>query len=374
MQQITREFAEQRLGEFIARGRSKSANVVKSLAEETAARVDLVVPRQLMRFTVNSENITLKVEDGRTPDQLLFSEWSEDQMLGTLRIPSKFVQGLQHDGDIGSAIATDTLNSLRYRIGGELEQNGKSRRLLRVVHNQVRGWLSSSYGMFDQGELLNGFAAAIRGANNDIVFTDGTISDRRYAISAILPQVIEVWEGEFVVLGGQLQSSDYGYGAVDLLQQVTRVTCWNGAIGSSYFRKVHKSSGMGGDSNGVFEISERTRQLGSATTISLMTDAVRGVFGESAQEKILEAYRAASLKTINPEVEAKMLREKGILAKEDESKIPSLLAMDLEILPDTASKNSALRFGQLLAFMSKEEEGEKNLMLMEAAGKYYLPK
>lgn len=371
--QITREFAEQRLGEYIARGREKSASVVRNLANEAAARIDVVVPRQMMDFRITPETISLQVSDERLPNRLGFSDWSEDQMLGTLKVPSKFLHGLMEDGTTGAQIAEQTLNNLRYRIGGEEQKNGKARRLLRVVNDEVRGWLSPTYGMFDQSEILNGFATAIQNISGNVLFTAGVISDRRYGITAIRPQVIEVWQGEYVVIGGQLQSSDYGFGAVDLVQNVMRVVCANGAIGLSFFRKIHRAAGFGGDDNHIFEISERTRQLGAAATVSLLTDGVRGAFSDDAIDRALDAYRVSAAREINPHAEAKTLREHGTLTKEEAETVPTILAMDLEILPDTEKKNSALRFGQLLAHMAGKQEGEKQINLMEAAGRYYLP-
>jgi hypothetical protein len=143
------DVAKDRLTRYLVEGRTKSAAIVQELAAETAARVDLVIPRQMMNFSVSPDAITLAVPDQRVPDSLGFTDWSRAQMLGTLGVQQRFIAGLQEDGDTGAAIATDLLNSLRYRIGGEEETNGKSRRLLRTVHSEVRGWLSPTYGMYD---------------------------------------------------------------------------------------------------------------------------------------------------------------------------------------------------------------------------------
>lgn len=372
-QTMPREVAVERLTRYVEEGRAKSATIVKKLMEETEQRVDVVVPRQMMNFHVLPERVELNVDDPRVRETLGFSEWSEAQMLGTLGIQQRFLNGLQGDGKTGATIATQLLNDLRYRIGGEEEINGKARRLLRVVKSQVRGWLSPTYGMFDQSEILGGFAQAIQNvARQGIVFTDGVISDRRYGITAVHPQILEPFPGEYILAAEQLQSSDYGFGAVDLVQQVIRLVCKNGMLGFSLFRKIHRSTGFGGDENAVFEISERTRQLKAQATVSLLTDGVRAGFSDQSVDKMLDQYRVAAAREINPKTESDGLRKEGLLTKEDADKAPALLAMDLEILPDTPSKNSALRFGQLLAWMGSQAEGEKQINLMEAAGRYAL--
>lgn len=371
---MPRDVAVERLTRYLTEGRAKSESIVKSLAEETAARVDLVVPRTMMHFQVDPERIQLAVNtpDHRMPDPLDFTEWSRGQMLGTLGVQQRFIDGLQKDGATGAAIATDLLNDLRYRIGGEEESNGKARRLLRVVRQQVRGWLSPTYGMFDQGEILQGFNTAIHSIQKDVVFTEGNISDRRYGLSAVWAKLLEPFPGEFVLMGAQLQSSDYGFGALDLVQHVIRLVCRNGMLGVSFFHKVHKGGILAGNDNAVFEISERTRHLSAQTVISMLTDGVSSLFSDKAVDAALVQYQKAAVREINPESEATKLYEKGVLNREDANKVPTLLAMDLEVLPDTPAKNSALRLSQLLAWMGGQTTGENQFNLMEAAGKYSL--
>jgi len=380
---MNQEQATERLQEYVRRGREKSAQVVQTLQAEAEARRDVIVPRGIMRFVVRPDNVALTIRNPELPQELGFTRWSQAQMLETLGIPGKFLQGLQGDGEQGSAIATTLMNDLLYRIGQASVENRK--RLLRIVEGVVKGWLSPSYAIIDQGQLLQGFAAAIAThADKGIAFTDGTATDRRYAITAIWPQVFTPWEGEALVVGVQLHSSDYGFGAVDLRQEVIRLICLNGAVGVSFFRKVHiGGSGNGrngysnGDSEPLFTLSERTRQLSAATVISMMTDAIAAAFSEQAVNKVVEAYRAAAARTINPDVEAKDLRDAGVLSKDEATQVSLLVNMDIEQLPDTPNRNSALRFGQLLAWLSTQGEiaadNERALVLQQVAGRYFLP-
>ncbi len=85
------------------------------------------------------------------------------------------------------------------------------------------------------------------------------------------------------------------------------------------------------------------------------------------------AYRDASHREINPDSELKSLRDKGVLTKEDTDAVPAMLKLDVEFLPETPAKNSALRFGQLLSYLGEQAEGEKKFNLLETAGRYFLP-
>lgn len=371
----TSEIAAERLGAYVKEGEDKARSVLANLAAETRARVDIVVPRDQMVFAVTPDMVTLNVErTEKLPDPLAFTQWSRGQVLGDLGLRADFIKGLQGDGAVGAGIATDVMNRLKYRIGGEAETNGKSRRLLRVVHDDVKGWLSPTYGMFDQSEIVGGFMLAVQNAARDgIVFTDGTVTDRRYALTAIWPQLVEVWEGELVVFGGQLQSSDYGFGAVDFMQTIMRLTCRNGSIGQSFFRKIHRGSGFEGDANGSWEISAKTRELGSQHTVSLLTDAVSGAFSNKAIEGAVAQYRLQAGKVVDPLKEAEILRKQGLLTKDEVASVPALIGNDVDFLPNTANKNSALRFGQLMSWIGgQKSDSETKLGLLEAAGKFTL--
>lgn len=376
MSTFTREQASDKLQAYIANGRNKSQRVVQSLMDEANARVDVMIPAKqgVMQFLVRPNNLALMVPQTKAVQkfgkgELGFTEWSQGQALMSMGVPQRFISSLQSDGVVGTMIAEELLNSLLYRIGSGQD----NRRLLRVVNNTIRGWLSPTYGILDQAELIGGFAAAVKQhSDRGIVFTDGVLSDRRYAITAMWPSLFEPWPGEIVIVGASLQSSDYGFGAVDIKQHVMRLVCLNGAMGTPFMRKIHRGTGYG-DNDESFIISERTKQLSSAATVSLITDALNAALSAGSAEKVIAAYRKAANKEVNVAQEVKMLQQKGILSKEDGEKIPLLLDMELEVLPTTENRNSALRFGQLLSYMANSAEGDKVLQLQESAGMFYLP-
>jgi hypothetical protein len=365
--------AAMKLEAYVKGGQGKSAGVVKHLQDEAANRVDVLLPMRpdITRFLVRPDNLALTVHTPMAIEklgrELGFTQWSLGQALGTLRVPTKFLEGLQADGR--EDIATYLLNELLYRAG--------DKRLLRTVEGQIRGWLSPTYGIIDQGELIAGFIAAIKAhADKGVAFTDGHITDRRYTLTAMWPHVLEPWPGEFVVVGATMQSSDYGFGAVDVKQHLTRLVCLNGALGIPFFRKIHRGSGYGDDDadDDLFEVSERTRQLTAATTLSLITDALTSAFKEATVEKTLYAYRTAAHREIDVEKEARTQKLAGLLGKKDVERINAVIDMDIiDVLPQTENKRSALRFGQLLSYMANEAEGDRALQMQEVAGTYYLP-
>jgi hypothetical protein len=373
----TYEQSQEKLQQYINNGRTRSANIVTALMEESESRVDKLVPSSAMSFFNRPEHLELMVMDSRSDskDPLRFSQWSESQALTTLSVPQKFIGGLRGDGPVGIALADAIMNTLLYRVGTGQD----NRRLLRIVDHTVKGWLSPNYAIIDQAGLLTGFAQAIaRHASKGIVFTDGVITDRRYSVTAIWPKVFEAWPGEAVIIGADLQSSDYGFGAVDLKQKVIRLACINGALGISFFRKRHSGGRyndggeLAGD-NPIFTISDRTRELSSATTVSMLTDALVGAFDDKMVARTIDSYIDASNRTVNVENEVASLRKRNIIGDDTAKQIPVLINADIEVLPKTYSNNSALRFGQLLSMMARSMEGENVLAMEEVAGTYFLP-
>jgi hypothetical protein len=375
--------AEDKLRAYVNKGRETSQRVVATLMDESNRRVDILTPIQseTAMFLTRPDHLELMVIGNNKPAvlgdrSLRFSDWSENQLLTSMGIPQKFMSGLQTDGGVGQYMADMLLNGLLYRIGNDKD----NRRLLRIVDDTIKGWLSPNYAIIDQGELLTGFALAIKQhADKGVLFTDGIVTDRRYAVTAIWPKVFEPWPGEAVVFGTELQSSDYGFGAVDLKMKLIRLVCINGAIGVSYFRRRHigAKGGYGGDSlesgDAGFQISDRTRALSGAATVSLLTDALTGAFKPDSAEKVLSTYRKAANREIDPEKEAMSLRLRGVINAKEAETMPTLLAADMVELPDTTKKNSALRFGQLLSMMANGVQGERVLVMQESAGTYYLP-
>jgi hypothetical protein len=373
----TYEQSQEKLQQYINQGRARSAGIVTTLMEESANRLDALVPSVAMTFLNRPEHLEMTVQYGlhEMAGILQFSQWSESQALTTLGIPQRFIGGLREDGAIGIALADAIMNTLLYRVGTGQD----NRRLLRIVDHTVKGWLSPNYAIIDQAGLLTGFAQAIaQHASKGIVFTDGVITDRRYSVTAIWPQIFEPWPGEAVIIGADLQSSDYGFGAVDLKQKVIRLACINGALGISFFRKRHSGGRYndGGEligDNPIFTISDRTRELSSATTVSMLTDALVGAFDDRMVARTIDSYRVAANKTVNVENEVASLRKRNIIGDDTAKQIPVLINADIEVLPKTDSNNSALRFGQLLSMMARSMEGENVITLQEEAGKYYLP-
>ena len=358
-----------RLEAFIDEGKTRSTRVIESLVAEAEGRRSLLVGRDHMHFVV-SNDVGLQV-DG---DNLSFTQWSQDQMYETLshgNTPSQLkavIGGMATEGQ--QELAGTVLNGLRYRIGSV---RGDPRRLLRIVGDQVRGWLSPSYRIIDQSALVTTFAAAIGHA--DALIVDGTLTDVRYSLEAILPQVIEVFPGEHVVPAVRMQSSDYGWGACNLAVFLYRLICLNGAMGKNIIHRIHGGDVYRGYSEDVITISEQTIQLRQAVSLSEMADGIRYAFHQDYIQDVVGHYRSQAMRLVDVPTAARAAQKSGLLTEREAGTALALMATHSpEILPETESDNSALRWGNVLSFLANQTSGERRIELQDAAGKILLPR
>lgn len=99
-------------------------------------------------------------------------------------VPAQYLTSLLEDGEDWQAELAGEILTRHYNQG-----LASTRYLARTVRGQLRGFLSDRYRRLDSRPLLEAFAIECRGVG--AVPVDGTVSDTRVALKAILPQVYE---------------------------------------------------------------------------------------------------------------------------------------------------------------------------------------
>jgi hypothetical protein len=350
-----RDAAEQRLGQMITQGRARAAQVIESLMAEAQRRQDYLVPASQLQFVVSPVEVGVNLEGA---GRLALADHALGEMRQDLRVSADFLKGLQKDGERGAQVATQLLNDLHYRL--------HSRRLLRVVGGQVKGWLSEDYNPIDQSEVITGFLAALQAVN--AIPTGGFISDWRYSLDALYGEMFEALPGEYLVMGAQLRSSDYGAAAVTIALSFWRIICTNLAVGKALYRQVHIGKHAWQLDDG-FKVSHQTMRLTAEASVSAMQDAIRQVFSRTTREKLVADYTRDAQTHIDADNAAKALRKKGVLTETDAHQVVNMVRGEdrIEILPHTEDPESALRFKQALAFIALQTQGDRRLLLQDAA-------
>jgi len=178
-----------------------------------------------------------------------------------------------------------------------------TRYLIREVNGEARGVLSNKFRRLDNRPLVDAFAAEC--ASVGAVPVDGTCSDVRVALKALVPTVYEPVPGEVMAFGVEWGNSDYGASALVLRAFMLRVWCLNGATNENALSQVHLGRGISDD----IELSQRTYELDTRTSVSAMRDVVRGILAP----KKIEAMCASIARAHEEKIDWKSI--KGSLAK-----------------------------------------------------------
>ncbi len=263
--------ARQILEDKIQLGRTSAAALIERI--HTEAPVDSIAKGSALRFGTRDA-------PGFVPGNL------------TANDAPQLVMGY---GDNGATIHKNALGQLGQRAGvpgaylGELangaawqrrlaagilnehyhQGEGGSRYLVRAVKGEVRGFLSDRFRRLDNRPLVDAFAGEC--AKVGAVPVDGTSSDTRVSLKALVPQIYEPIPGEVIAFGVDWGNSDFGNGQHFLRAFMLRVWCLNGATTENALSQIHLGRGISDD----MELSQRTYELDTRTSISALRDVVR---------------------------------------------------------------------------------------------------
>jgi len=162
-----------------------------------------------------------------------------------------------------------------------------SRYLVRAVKDEARGVLSDKYRRLDSRPLAEDFATECQKLG--AVPVEGTITDTRVAIKALLPMLLEPVPGEVMALGVEWHNSDYGAGMHSLRAFLLRVWCLNGATMENALAQVH----IGGRLSDEIEMSEKTYRLDTEASRSALRDIIRGVLAPKRVEALCAGIQRA---------------------------------------------------------------------------------
>tara|TARA_Y100000034_G_scaffold63302_1_gene76595 strand:- start:2996 stop:3664 length:669 start_codon:yes stop_codon:yes gene_type:complete len=166
----------------------------------------------------------------------------------------------------------------------------------------------------------------------------GAVTDYRYHVSFILPEVFQPSAHEFIVLGVAITTSDYGSSALKIEMLALRITCLNLCMGADVMKSVHVGKRFN-TTEDLIQLSNQTHDLDNKAVASAVGDAVQSSIGLQAgvKNRILDAMESDCNININDEV--KKLRQKGFKKDLAESvKVAFDSEMPVEFLPEVKNK------------------------------------
>lgn len=264
---------------IIEQGQAQAAAVIERVREATPR--DLVVPAALVQFSPELEMVL-----GNTSRKL--HQNALDQAAAKVGLGMRFVNRYREE-EWGAAMLADVLSETWAHTDGNV--------LLRSVYAptpEVRGVVSDTFARWNGAALVDGMIEAL--GEVGAVPVGGVAGDLRFSIRAVLPTVFEI-QGDPVLVGLSLRTSDFGKGCLALQKFMLRVLCGNGQTRENLLRKVHLGSRISGDAR----LSEETMRLDTATMVSAIKDLTRAHLSTDNVEKEIAVAEIAAKTKVSPE-------------------------------------------------------------------------
>ena len=265
----------------------------------------------VITFSANG-SLRMDMPDG----QFTLHDNAIGQLADRMGIPQRYLRGLASGEPWAKQLAATLLN----------EHSGwtqRSRVLVRTVGKQVRGVLSDSYRRLNSVEILTAFVqeAAQQGA----VISDAYMNDTKIWAETILPTPLTVPtanNGDVVIFAGaRFSTSDYGDGAVDMRAFLLNGACLNGMVRESVMKQVHLGSKLPDN----LQLSQKTYELDTKTTVSAVRDLTKGLFSkDNLMQKAIEIQGASEI-DVDFEHELKNLTKNGSLLKTESKEVEKIL-------------------------------------------------
>lgn len=342
--------AKTKMYQTIEEGRASAANTIQRVMTEVPS--DYVVKTMAVRFGSTGEDVRLHIPD---QDPLSISGNALTQLCTRADIPIAMYRKL-----IGNEETAGWGPELMSTIFNECYSHQNERYLARAYNTRLRGWLSTNYRRLDSRPIFDRFLGDI--TELGMVPVAGYASETKVMMKALLPVVFEPAMDEVICFGISLENSDYGNGALSVRVFVLRLWCTNFAIADEGIRQIH----LGRKISDNFEFSERTYQLDTETTVSAVSDVIKGSLSPNRVECMVDAIANASMMELE-DPRKYMETFRNLLTKgERQAIVERFNTPDVELLPPG---NTLWRMSNAISLFANEiEDPERKIELMKISG------
>jgi hypothetical protein len=321
MQQGLNEVVRNKVQRMIENKQSSINKTWTRLIEEGKILQDFIAPigvnlrmnerKPVITFGANG-HVLMNMNSG----EYSLNENAVYQLADKMGIPARYLRELSTGDEWKRQLAATVLNE-------HSSWTQRTRVLVRSVGTEVRGVLSDSYRRLNSVEILTGFIeeAGKQGA----VIADAYMSDTKVWAETILPTPLTIptkKNGDVIIFAGaRFSTSDYGDGAVDMRAFLLNGACLNGMVRESVMKQVHLGSKLPDN----LQLSNRTYELDTRTTVSAVRDLTKGLFGkENIMQKAIEIQGASEI-DVDFNDELKRMVKAGSLLKSDSDSVEKIL-------------------------------------------------
>lgn len=318
LNQIIRE----RVANRIQRGQMSATEAIGKLIEEGKASNDYIAYLGAnntrlsdVTFNANGHVQMLLPEKGDQPAVYQIHDNAIGQLGEKFKVPTRYIRELAGGDEWQRQLAAKILND-------HSSWSKKTRTLVRVVGDEVRGVLSDSYRRLNSQDIIMAFLETAN--RNGAQLSDGMLDATRVYMEVLMPETISIMTPKNgmveMAFGARLSTSDYGDGALELRAFMMQGVCLNGMVRDSVMRTVHLGSRLPEN----IAISKRTYELDTKTQASAIRDLTSGIFSkDSIMQRGLEIQGASEM-LVDMERELKSLG-KGKLLKEEVTGVERIL-------------------------------------------------
>lgn len=277
------------------------------------------------------------------------------QLASRAGVPSAYAAELAHGPEWQRKLIAGILNE-HYHQG-----TPDARYLVRSVKGMARGVMSDKYRRLDNRPIVDALAAVAQ-AIGALPYA-GSVSDVRVALKLIIPKAYSV-AGDIVAFGLEWGNSDFGASKNYLRAFFLRLECLNGAKSDNALAQVHLGRGISDD----FELSRRTMELDTRTTVSAMGDIVRGLLSPAKiEERIASVERCAAEGATRQTLRAQL--GKRVTKGEAERIVAAFESNDVVNLP---AGDTQWRASNAVSWIAgqKDVESDRRLDLERLAGEF----
>lgn len=360
------EVTEQKLHEKLTRGAREADLFASQFQEMTRQLEDYLVPvgniasGDRMNFDIDLENegrIRAVYED----NDFNIHPFAFSKIASFYGLPSQYMNSLASGTIQKRELATHILN--RHN-----EWQEPSRRMLRVVGNEIRGFVSDRYKRLNSNIMIMAFIEGMKKYGAKI--SGATLTDTRFYLEGIIPRIVWVDtpnNGRIGMLfGARLQSSDFGNGKLDVRAFAMQAICSNGMVRESLMSKVHLGARL---PEGLL-LSKDTYIKDSKALASALTDITKLVFDEAHIQETIQQIQLASGKQIDLENQFGWLKKQGMV-KEEVVKLENIYQKN-DPMDGMDGLSTLFKLNQAIGTVARDIGGEREKELNEIAGNVLL--
>lgn len=256
------------------------AQMAVELERRNAAKRDFVTDTR--NLAVNSEGkLVLGLADSAL--QLNAGDVFREQAHGHFKIPREYAERVR---STHPALYANTLNTFF--------REEPARRMVRVLDDNARAFLSDRYRPLDNFDLANAVLPELM-AHDTIRIESTSFTDRRFYLKAVLPKIeTEVVVGDPVQIGLVISNSEVGSGALQVAPLVYRLVCKNGMISEDYGQRRYHTGKRAVVEDSAYELyTDKTKALDDRAFFAKVTDTVRGVLTRAVLERLVSKMKDA---------------------------------------------------------------------------------